>query len=40
MWKGIQQQTQTTLASALGALLLSLAVAAGLIIWAIIQFVR
>lgn len=40
MWKGIQQQTQTTLAMALGALLLSLGVAAVMIIWAIIQFVR
>jgi len=40
MWKGIQQQTQTTLAMALGALLLALGVAAAMIIWAIIQFVR
>jgi hypothetical protein len=40
MWKGIQQQTQTTLASALGALILSLLVAAAMIIWAIIAFIR
>jgi hypothetical protein len=40
MWKGIQQQTQTTLGMALGALLLALGVAAAMIIWAIIQFVR
>jgi hypothetical protein len=40
MWKGIQQEGQSTLASALGALLFSLAVAAVMIIWAIIQFVR
>ena len=40
MWKGIQQQTQTSLAMALGALLFSLGVAAAMIIWAIIQFVR
>ncbi len=38
MWKGIQQQTQTSLAMALGALLVSLGVAALLIIWAIIRF--
>jgi hypothetical protein len=40
MWKGIQQQGQSTLASALGALLLSLGVALAMIVWAIIQFVR
>jgi hypothetical protein len=40
MWKGIQQQTQTTLAMALGALVVSLGVAAAMVIWAIIQFVR
>ena len=40
MWKGVQQQTQTSLAMALGALLFSLGVAAAMIIWAIIQFVR
>jgi len=40
MWKGIQQQTQSSLAMALGALLFSLAVAAAMIVWAIIQFVR
>ncbi len=39
MWKGIQQQTQTTLALSLGALFVSLGVAAGLLIWAIIVFV-
>lgn len=40
MWKGIQQQTQTTLAMAVGALLFSLGVAAALIIWAIIVFIQ
>jgi len=39
MWKGIQQQTQTTLALSLGALFVSLGVAAGLLIWAIVVFV-
>ncbi len=39
MWKGIQQQTQTTLALSLGALFVSLGVAAVLLIWAIIVFV-
>jgi hypothetical protein len=40
MWKGIQQSTQTTLALSLVALLVSLGVAAVMIIWAIVQFVR
>jgi hypothetical protein len=38
MWKGIQQETQTTLGLSLLALVLDLAVAAALIIWAIVVF--
>jgi peptidoglycan biosynthesis protein MviN/MurJ (putative lipid II flippase) len=40
MWKGIQQQGQSTLAGALGALLLSLGVALVMIVWAVIVFWR
>jgi len=40
MWKGIQQQTQTTLGMAMLSLLFALGVAGVMIIWAIIQFVR
>ena len=40
MWKGIQQQTQGTLASSLGTLLLSLGTALALLVWAIIAFVH
>jgi hypothetical protein len=40
MWKGIQQQTQGTLASSLGTLLLSLGMALALAVWAIIAFIH
>lgn len=40
MWKGIQQQTQTTLAMAVGALLYALGVAGVMLIWAIIAALR
>jgi len=36
MWKGIQQQTQGTLAMSLGALVLALGCAAVLLIWGVI----
>jgi hypothetical protein len=39
MWKGIQQETQTTLALSVGAVLLSLAVGAVLIILRVIHWV-
>ncbi|MCA9680416.1 MAG: hypothetical protein H6709_22750 [Kofleriaceae bacterium] len=40
MWKGIQQQTQTTLAMSVGVLLLSLGVGGVLIILRVIDWVR
>ena len=40
MWKGIQQETQGTLAMALGALLFALGVAIVMVIWAIVVFIR
>jgi hypothetical protein len=39
MWKGIQQQTQTTLAVSVGVVLLSLAVGAILIVLRVIYWV-
>jgi hypothetical protein len=40
MWKGIQQETQGTLAISVGAVLLSLAVGAVLIVLGIIHWIR
>ena len=40
MWKGIQQQTETTLALSIGALLLALGVGGLLIILRIIDLIR
>jgi len=40
MWKGIQQETQTTLALSVGAVLLSLGVAAILILLAVVGWFR
>lgn len=40
MWKGIQQQTQTTLAMSVGVLLLSLGVGGLLIVLRVIDWVR
>lgn len=40
MWKGIQQETQGTLAVSVGAVLLSLAVGAVLIVLGIIHWIR
>jgi hypothetical protein len=40
MWKGIQQQTQTTLAISIGALLLALGVGGVLIILRVIDLIR
>jgi hypothetical protein len=38
MWKGIQQETQTTLALSVGSVLVTLAVAAALIILRVVSF--
>ncbi len=40
MWKGIQQETQTTLAASVGAILLSLGVGGILIVLGIISLIR
>jgi uncharacterized membrane protein YidH (DUF202 family) len=38
MWKGIQQETQTTLALSVGSVLVTLAVAAALIVLRVVSF--
>ena len=40
MWKGIQQETQTTLALSVGAVLLSLAVGGVLIVLRVVDWIR
>jgi hypothetical protein len=40
MWKGIQQETQTTLAISVGAVLVALAVGGGLIVLRFVDWLR